>query len=108
WIPVLGTVGVLGLAVLSSGCPTPDEETFSAGLEVGNETDDDSDDDTSDAVCGNSIVEAGEQCDQGADNSESGQCTADCQIAVCGDGFVRTDYEDCDDANSDENDYCLN
>ena len=109
WIPVFGTVGVLGLLTLSSGCPAPDGETFTAGLEAGDDETDGADEtDTSDATCGDSIVEGDELCDQGADNSESGQCTLDCQIAVCGDGFVRTDYEDCDDANSDEGDYCLN
>lgn len=105
-------LGMLSIAVVAtSGCPEPEDEMFSAGLEAGQEaeTGDTTDSDDSDnAVCGNGTVETGEQCDQGEANSETGQCTPDCLIAVCGDGYVRTDYEDCDDANQNENDYCLN
>src|SRR5262245_42131625 len=39
-----------------------------------------------DTNCGNGVVEAGEQCDLGGNNSPSGQCTPECLIAACGDG----------------------
>lgn len=42
------------------------------------------------AVCGDGYINtvAGEQCDRGGANSDSGTCTASCQFAVCGDGLV--------------------
>ena len=106
-----GSVGALGLAALTSACPAPEQEVFSAGLEAGveaEESGDEDNDENTEGVCGDGVVDAGEQCDQGEQNSETGQCTPECLIAVCGDGYVRSDYEDCDDANEDENDYCLN
>jgi cysteine-rich repeat protein len=48
--------------------------------------------------CGDSHVNAllGEVCDDGnVDSSDA--CTATCETAVCGDGFVHTGVEDCDD-----------
>ena len=50
------------------------------------------------AVCGNGIVEtiAGEQCDNGPNNSDSTGCTAACTINVCGDGKVNVGVEQCD------------
>ena len=48
------------------------------------------------AVCGNSKVEPGEGCDDGAANSATGTCTDTCQKATCGDGKVEQGVEDCD------------
>lgn len=45
--------------------------------------------------CGNGNVEAGETCDDGADNGPTKACTPMCQPAVCGDGFVAS-WEQCD------------
>src|SRR3989344_5703362 len=68
--------------------------------------------------CGNSIVEAGEQCDDGAQN---GVCPATCSLSCtpnncgapeyCGDGIVQTPNDDgqneqCDDGNTNTNDVC--
>src|SRR5699024_2890088 len=50
--------------------------------------------------CGDGTVDAGEQCDLGPENSAAGQCTPDCQIATCGDGYVYEGFEECDDGNS--------
>ena len=70
--------------------------------------------------CGNSIVEAGEQCDDGAQN---GVCPATCSLSCtpnncgapeyCGDGIVQTPNDDgqneqCDDGNTNNNDGCTN
>src|SRR3954447_21773140 len=40
------------------------------------------------ARCGDSKVNAtaGEQCDRGSANRDDGDCTATCQVNVCGDG----------------------
>lgn len=42
------------------------------------------------AVCGNDIVETGEECDDGAANSDilPDACRTDCKLAYCGDGVV--------------------
>ncbi len=56
-------------------------------------------------VCGNGILEAGEVCDDGVDNSDTNPnaCRTDCTLPFCGDGVHDTETEACDDgeANSD-------
>lgn len=50
----------------------------------------------------------GEACDFGFSNSQSGYCLPSCEIARCGDGFVRSGFEECDDANQNNADGCYN
>ena len=62
-------------------------------------------------VCGNGRTEVGEECDNGAYNSdEPGKigvtCRTNCLLAKCGDSIIDNPYEICDDGNSEENDYC--
>lgn len=57
-------------------------------------------------MCGNGIQTGDEECDLGADNSDAGACTSQCQLAACGDGLVRVDVEQCDDANLAPGDGC--
>ncbi len=47
----------------------------------------------------------GEACDD-ANGDNTDECTNDCTIAVCGDGFVQANIEACDDGNGDETDLC--
>jgi cysteine-rich repeat protein len=55
-------------------------------------------------VCGDSILDCGEECDAGG---ETADCNADCTIASCGDGVVNgTAGEECDDGNTDDCDGC--
>jgi len=56
-------------------------------------------------LCGNGIVEPGEECDDG--NTDSSDACAACETASCGDGFVHKGSEECDDANGEDNDGCI-
>ena len=55
---------------------------------------------------GGAVVDDGEECDLGDNNSNSGQCTLACLFPKCGDGFKQAG-EECDDANADNTDSCL-
>lgn len=47
--------------------------------------------------CGDAQVQPGEQCDLGfAQNLDTGDCTSQCRLPTCGDGFVWADHESCD------------
>jgi cysteine-rich repeat protein len=48
-----------------------------------------------DQVCGNGVVEGGEECDDGNDNNNDA-CKNNCEPNVCGDGEVYTGVESCD------------
>ena len=55
--------------------------------------------------CGDSVVDANEECDDGnADNTDT--CLDDCTLARCGDGFVFAGFEECDDGNGFDSDGC--
>lgn len=57
-----------------------------------------------DATCGDAVIEAGEQCDDG--NRENGDgCDANCMIPACGNAIVE-EGESCDDGNDREGDDC--
>ena len=57
-------------------------------------------------VCGDGVVDAGEACDLGELNDDSGACTSACAEAICGDGLVFAGVEDCDDGDLDDSDAC--
>jgi cysteine-rich repeat protein len=48
------------------------------------------------AVCGDSVVEDDEECDDGPNNADDQACTASCQMAMCGDALVLAGVEECD------------
>lgn len=51
-------------------------------------------------ICGDGILAAGEQCDNGVENNVGGHngCNQDCTLgAFCGDGVVQEGQEECDD-----------
>ena len=62
-----------------------------------------------DPECGNGVLEAGEDCDDGIGNSDSTRdaCRTDCTAPSCGDS-VTDSGEQCDDGNSDDQDDCAN
>jgi cysteine-rich repeat protein len=72
----------------------PGDTSVDGGTDPGGATDAD---DSDDAVCGNGLVETGEECDDGADNGDTAACLSNCQLNVCGDGFVHDGVEECDD-----------
>jgi cysteine-rich repeat protein len=77
-------------------------------FEFGCEDDTDSGaEENNDPVCGNEVVEEGEECDDGnSDNNDS--CTNSCRNAKCGDAIKWTNMEECDDGNTNNNDSCTN
>ena len=56
------------------------------------------------SVCGNGVVDPGEECDDGNTTSNDG-CSAECQDEKCGDGTLDVD-EECDDGNTTNGDGC--
>jgi cysteine-rich repeat protein len=56
------------------------------------------------APCGNGVVDAGEECDDGNGGNGDG-CDEDCRPSACGNGFVGIDA-DCDDGNTLDGDGC--
>jgi len=66
-----------------------------------------SDSDADQGLCGNGVLDEGEQCDDGNDVDED-SCTSRCALARCGDGVVRAVVEQCDDGNTSFTDGCTN
>ncbi len=60
---------------------------------------------TSLSICGDGIVDPGEECDDGnMDNTDT--CSSICAYAHCGDGYIHTGTEECDDGNMFDGDGC--
>ncbi len=59
------------------------------------------------SLCGNGALDAGEECDQGASNSDviADRCRTGCRNARCGDG-IADQNEQCDDGNVVSSDGC--
>ena len=59
--------------------------------------------------CGNGILEAGEECDDG-NNINGDGCSSQCDIEeeqpYCGDGIINQGWEECDDGNNEDDDGC--
>lgn len=81
--------------------PTTMDPTTSDGSETDDTTTEEpsttDDTDTVGPACGDGTVDPDEECDLGADNSDSGSCTKACKYATCGDGLVESGVEVCDD-----------
>lgn len=66
------------------------------------------------SICGNALVDDGEQCDVPGETGvysttiAGRQCTTTCNFgAYCGDGILQTQFtEECDDGNNDNGDFC--
>jgi len=57
--------------------------------------------------CGDGVVDAGEECDDG-NGVDGDACTNTCLNAICGDGVVYEGVEACDDGNGIDGDECTN
>ncbi|MBC8072139.1 MAG: DUF4215 domain-containing protein, partial [Deltaproteobacteria bacterium] len=85
----------LALLLTAAACSTP------AG---GSVIDDSLDGATPAGMCGDGMIDEGEDCDDENDNPRD-ECTNECTTPVCGDGVVQGD-EDCDDGNDEDGDSC--
>ncbi|MEI9954472.1 MAG: DUF4215 domain-containing protein [Pseudomonadota bacterium] len=57
-------------------------------------------------VCGDAVVSAGEECDDGKNDGGYGECAPGCKLGEsCGDGVING-TEDCDDGNTFDGDAC--
>ncbi len=59
-------------------------------------------------ICGNSVIESGETCDDGAQNGQPNKCNSLCTgitASICGNSVVETG-EECDDGNIIDGDGC--
>lgn len=90
--------GADGSSDSGDGDASGDSGATSTGGELESETGEIGSTGSAGSTCGDGVVDEGEQCDLGTGNSESGTCTQDCLLAVCGDGMVLVGTEDCDDA----------
>jgi cysteine-rich repeat protein len=122
-IRALSSVVLVSLACATSmACTSPASDdggfTFSASTTITTTVGDGDGDPTAETgdtgsstdagvECGNAVPEPGEECDLGAENSDTGVCTSSCKIAICGDGLVYEGFEECDDANSSNTDDCV-
>jgi cysteine-rich repeat protein len=93
---------ICAFALLLAGCRFDPAGVGSLGRDGGS--------DSTPLGCGNGVVEAGEECDDGQENSDGmpNVCRTSCLLPFCGDG-VQDDGEECDygEANSDtEPDMC--
>lgn len=75
--------------------------TTKTGIDTSTSTNESS---TSEAICGNDVVEDGEDCDPGTIGVASETCNADCSFSICGDDiFNELDPgEECDDTTAAE------
>jgi hypothetical protein len=90
-------------SVSAEGPTTLDDDSVSV---TGTDSDP-TDTDTSDpGICGNRIVEDGETCDLGPDNTMGAMCTHECQANVCGDSYVGYS-ESCDPPGDGCRDDCI-
>ena len=93
---------------------TPDNNDTTPDEDEPDDADTPSDDDTDKPVyipeCGNGLRDPGEECDNGAENSDEPgtpgtTCRTNCTLARCQDGIVDSG-EICDDGNPSVGDYC--
>jgi cysteine-rich repeat protein len=104
-------IGALVVPPVGSGSLQPGATSaLTHVLDVFNNTGECEPDGGPEPVCGNGIVEDGEQCDDGESNSADGPCHLDCTLCPdttpgCGNGVLEAG-EECDDGNLTDGDGC--
>ena len=92
-----------GTSAPTTGLTTTDATTTSTTTDATTTTDTSS---TGAApVCGDTVIDPGEECDDG-NQDDADTCTNACAAAACGDGKPQMG-EECDDGNADDTDMCL-
>jgi len=56
--------------------------------------------------CGDGVLDAGEECDDGSDNASNKACLPTCKLNICGDGELFTNVEECDKGAANGSDEC--
>jgi len=98
-----------GYTPSGDGGDSPGPPTSSSGAEASTGDSTGSTSGTTQVVdtCGDGVLDAGEGCDDGADNSSFAACTNACQPNVCGDGNVHLGVEACDEGEENvDSGYC--
>lgn len=102
---------ISGLACADSGddgLASTDATTEGSDTDTGESGTTESETDTGGAVCGDGVVDDGEECDAAEMNDANSTCTPECLINICGDGYAFLDgLETCDDGNDIDTDACL-
>ena len=111
WLVGCGRTGLADLPRISTDVSTDDVSDISGDTDAevdGSDVAPDAEPDVDPlAVCGDGVVQVGEECDDGPGNSDelADACRTTCVFASCGDG-VLDGPEVCDDGNTVETDDC--
>ena len=106
---IIRSVLLLSLSTLLLACPSPaavDAEDGGAVTPVDAGPVEDGGFEEVPPSCGDGVVQAGEDCDDGND-VDTDACTSRCRDPFCGDGWVQPG-ESCDDDNERADDDCTN
>jgi cysteine-rich repeat protein len=82
--------GTLYPVVHTRSCDSGDASTGTCGWNTWNFCN------TNGAICGNGVVDGDEECDDGNDVATD-SCTTECTLNVCGDGYLYSGSEECDE-----------
>ncbi len=100
------TVIALGYACSKAEPPVCGNGVVEAGEQCDSSNRDQCTDTCTKASCGDGVLQKGEECDDG-NGIDFDECTTKCRKARCGDGVMQSG-EECDDGNVDDHDTCTN
>ncbi len=106
WRGSAGLLGLLAATVVLTPLACGRNDIIDAVGDGGSDTwsEDETTNGTTDIgpTCGDGILDSGEECDEGNANGQGGDCTSECTLNFCGDGYVGP-FESCDDGGKTEN-----
>lgn len=91
-----GTSGTSEAGTTTSSSTTSTTTGVGSSGSTTDESDSETQADPPEPACGNGVLEAGEECDDGMANAPDGECTPTCMLGVCGDGVIIPGVEECD------------